>query len=199
MERSANAHAKKVLLLDNFDSFTFNIVQAFQVLGAEVIVKRAQTTLIESCLDLLPSHIVVGPGPGAPSNAGISLDIISRCAGRIPILGICLGHQAIGQHYGATVSHARSGPMHGKTSRIRHTNQGIFCGLLQDLQVVRYHSLAIAQETLPTILEVTAISEDGEIMGIRHKTLPIEGVQFHPESILTDSGMPLLKNFLHDN
>lgn len=196
MEKSANAHARKILLLDNFDSFTFNIVQALQVLGVEVIVRRAQTSNVESCLELFPSHIVIGPGPGTPSEAGISLDIIRRASGHIPILGICLGHQAIGQIYGATVARARSGPMHGKTSLIRHTNHGIFRRLPQDFQAVRYHSLTVVPNTLPEILEITALAEDGEIMGLRHKTLPIEGVQFHPESILTDSGMLLFENFL---
>lgn len=196
MEKSANAHARKILLLDNFDSFTFNIVQTFQVLGAEVIVRRAQTSSVESCLELSPSHIVIGPGPGDPSSAGISLDLIRSSAGKIPILGVCLGHQAIGQHYGATVARAGSGPMHGKTSRIRHTNQGVFRHIPQDFQVVRYHSLTISPQTLPEILEITAVAEDGEIMGLRHKMLPIEGVQFHPESILTDSGMLLFENFL---
>lgn len=188
-----------LLIIDNYDSFTYNLYQYFCELGADVQVKRNDAVSLSDIEQLSPSHLVISPGPRTPSEAGISLDAVSHFAGEIPILGVCLGHQAIGQAFGAQVVKARK-VMHGKTTAIHHNQQGVFKGLNRPLTVTRYHSLVIAPETLPASFEVTAWSlHDGnvdEIMGIRHKTLPIEGVQFHPESILSEQGHELLNNFL---
>ncbi|APX95018.1 anthranilate/aminodeoxychorismate synthase component II [Halomonas sp. 1513] len=189
-----------VLMIDNYDSFTYNVVQYLAELGAEVHTYRNDAITIEEIEALAPSHLVVSPGPCTPNEAGISMAAIEHFAGKLPILGICLGHQAIGQVYGGEVVRAPQ-VMHGKTSRVRHSGHGVFAGLEEPLEVTRYHSLVVAAETLPECLEVTAwVDEDdvtpGLIMGLRHKTLDIEGVQFHPESILTRQGHELLQNFL---
>ncbi|HDT2997851.1 TPA: aminodeoxychorismate synthase component II [Proteus mirabilis] len=188
-----------LLLIDNYDSFTYNLYQYFCELGAEVVVKRNDEIGLKEIEKMVPSHLVISPGPCTPDEAGISLEAIQRFAGEIPILGVCLGHQAIGQAFGASVIRARE-VMHGKNSLIHHNQQGVFKGLNRPLSVTRYHSLVIDATTLPVPFEVTAWSQhDGnvdEIMGIRHRTLPIEGVQFHPESILSEQGHELLNNFL---
>ncbi|MDX5432374.1 MAG: aminodeoxychorismate/anthranilate synthase component II [Halomonas sp.] len=189
-----------VLMIDNYDSFTFNVVQYLGELGAEVATYRNDAITLEQIEALAPSHLVISPGPCTPNEAGISLSAIEHFAGRLPILGICLGHQAIGQVYGGKVVRAPQ-VMHGKTSRIRHTGQGVFAGLEDPLEVTRYHSLVVEAETLPSCLEVTAWTDEddvtpGLIMGLRHRELDIEGVQFHPESILTRQGHELLANFL---
>ncbi|MBG2941248.1 aminodeoxychorismate synthase component II [Proteus mirabilis] len=188
-----------LLLIDNYDSFTYNLYQYFCELGAEVVVKRNDEIGFKEIEKMMPSHLVISPGPCTPDEAGISLEAIQRFAGEIPILGVCLGHQAIGQAFGASVIRARE-VMHGKNSLIHHNQQGVFKGLNRPLSVTRYHSLVIDATTLPVPFEVTAWSQhDGnvdEIMGIRHRTLPIEGVQFHPESILSEQGHELLNNFL---
>ena len=185
-----------ILLIDNYDSFTWNLYQYFCELGAQVTVKRNdELTLAE--IDVLgPDKIVISPGPCTPDEAGISLDVIRHYAGRLPILGVCLGHQAIGQAFGARVVRAAK-VTHGKTSAIRHTGHGVFTGLNNPLTVTRYHSLVIAPDTLPSAFEVTAWSDTEEIMGIRHLTWDLEGVQFHPESILSEQGHQLLANFLN--
>jgi len=192
-----------LLMIDNYDSFTYNLVQYFAELGAEVEVQRNDKLTINDIETLNPELIVISPGPCTPNEAGISLDVIHQFAGKKPILGVCLGHQAIGQAFGGDVVHARE-IMHGKTSPVHHNNVGVFKGLNNPLQATRYHSLVIKKGTLPDCFEVTAWTEnpDGsidEIMGVRHKTLPIEGVQFHPESILTEQGHQLLKNFLDEH
>ncbi|WP_211838148.1 aminodeoxychorismate synthase component II [Proteus terrae] len=188
-----------LLLIDNYDSFTYNLYQYFCELGAEVVVKRNDEIGLKEIEKMMPAHLVISPGPCTPDEAGISLEAIQRFAGEIPILGVCLGHQAIGQAFGASVIRARE-VMHGKNSLIHHNQQGVFKGLNRPLSVTRYHSLVIDATTLPVPFEVTAWSQhDGnvdEIMGIRHRTLPIEGVQFHPESILSEQGHDLLNNFL---
>lgn len=188
-----------LLLIDNYDSFTYNLYQYFCELGAEVVVKRNDEIGLKEIERMMPAHLVISPGPCTPDEAGISLEAIQRFAGEIPILGVCLGHQAIGQAFGASVIRARE-VMHGKNSLIHHNQQGVFKGLNRPLSVTRYHSLVIDATTLPVPFEVTAWSQhDGnvdEIMGIRHRTLPIEGVQFHPESILSEQGHELLNNFL---
>lgn len=188
-----------LLLIDNYDSFTYNLYQYFCELGAEVVVKRNDEIGLKEIEKMMPSHLVISPGPCTPDEAGISLEAIQRFAGEIPILGVCLGHQAIGQAFGASVIRVRE-VMHGKNSLIHHNQQGVFKGLNRPLSVTRYHSLVIDATTLPVPFEVTAWSQhDGnvdEIMGIRHRTLPIEGVQFHPESILSEQGHELLNNFL---
>ncbi|TFH84883.1 aminodeoxychorismate/anthranilate synthase component II [Billgrantia azerbaijanica] len=189
-----------VLMIDNYDSFTFNVVQYLGELGAEVVTHRNDAITLEAIEALAPSHLVISPGPCTPNEAGISMAAIERFAGRIPILGVCLGHQAIGQVYGGEVVRAPQ-VMHGKTSRIRHRGQGVFAGLEDPLEVTRYHSLVVAAQSLPECLEVTAWTDDddvtpGLIMGLRHRELDIEGVQFHPESILTRQGHELLANFL---
>ncbi|GKW50659.1 glutamine amidotransferase [Halomonas sp. NCCP-2165] len=193
-------NAMSVLMIDNFDSFTYNVVQYLAELGAEVITHRNDAITLEEIEALAPSHIVISPGPCTPNEAGISLEVIRHFAGKLPILGICLGHQAIGQVYGGEVVRAPQ-VMHGKTSLVRHHNHGVFEGLADPLEVTRYHSLVVAAESLPESLEVTAWVDDddvtpGLIMGLRHKTLDVEGVQFHPESILTRQGHELLANFL---
>lgn len=186
-----------IYMLDNYDSFTFNLVQAFGELGAEVVVKRNDQTSIreiEQRLDEIDGF-VISPGPCTPAEAGISVDMIREFAGRKPILGVCLGHQAIGAAFGASIVHAPS-LMHGKTSMIDHDGRGVFAGLPNPFIATRYHSLTIEPSTMPAAFEVTATSDDGVIQGIRHRKLPIEGVQFHPESILTIHGKDLLANFL---
>jgi anthranilate synthase component 2 len=189
-----------LLMIDNYDSFTYNVVQYLGELGADVKVVRNDELTVADIEALAPERIVVSPGPCTPSEAGISIEAILHFAGKLPILGICLGHQALGQAYGGEVVRARQA-MHGKTSPVHHRNLGVFEGLAQPLTVTRYHSLVVRHEQLPDCLEVTAWTqhEDGrtdEIMGLRHKTLNIEGVQFHPESILTEQGHELLANFL---
>ncbi|MFB3946251.1 aminodeoxychorismate synthase component II [Aeromonas veronii bv. sobria] len=189
-----------LLLIDNYDSFTWNLVQYFGALGQEVVVKRNDELTLDTIAQLSPRFLVISPGPCTPNEAGISLDAITHFAGKLPILGVCLGHQSLAQAFGARVVRARQ-VMHGKTSLIRHRNEGVFKGLNNLLRVTRYHSLVVERDTLPDCFEITAWSEhaDGsfdEIMGLRHKTLPIEGVQFHPESILSEQGHQLLANFL---
>lgn len=189
-----------LLMIDNYDSFTYNLVQYFGELGEEVVVYRNDEITLDQIAALKPDRLVISPGPCTPTEAGISIPAIARFAGEIPLLGVCLGHQSIGQHYGGDVVRARQ-VMHGKTSPIYHKDMGVFAGLNNPLTATRYHSLVVKKETLPDCLEITAWTqtEDGavdEIMGLRHKTLAVEGVQFHPESILTEQGHALLKNFL---
>ena len=189
-----------LLMIDNYDSFTWNLVQYFGELGQEVKVVRNDMIDIAGIEELAPSHIVISPGPGTPDDAGVSLDVIAKLGGSIPILGVCLGHQALGQAFGAKV--VRAGKiMHGKTSQVRHEGAGVFAGLPAPFEATRYHSLVVDRGTLPECLEVTAWTDDEHggieaIMGLRHKTLRVEGVQFHPESILTQHGHALLRNFL---
>lgn len=184
-----------LLMIDNYDSFTYNLVQYFGELGETVRVYRNDAISLAEIARLAPARIVISPGPGAPAQAGVSLDVIREFAGKIPLLGVCLGHQAIGEAFGGRVVHARR-QMHGKASPIHHNDAGVFCGLPNPLVCTRYHSLAVDRASLPGSLEVTAWSDDGEIMGLRHKTLAVEGVQFHPESILTEHGRAMLANFL---
>ena len=192
MSAASNA---SVLLIDNYDSFTYNLVQAFLVLGADVQVHRNDQISVEEALRLEPTHLVISPGPGRPEDAGVSLEMIAAFQGRTPILGVCLGHQSLVQHFGGRiVSAARL--MHGKTSLIEHDGRVLYAGLPQPCEVGRYHSLAAERDNIPDVLEVTARTEGGEIMGVRHRELPIEGVQFHPESVLTPDGDQLLGNFL---
>ncbi len=186
-----------LLMIDNYDSFTYNLVQYFGELGQEVRVFRNDEIDLAGVEALRPDHIVISPGPCTPNEAGISVPLIRAFAGRVPILGVCLGHQAIGQAFGGRIVHAKE-LMHGKTSLIHHKGVGVFRGLPDPLTATRYHSLVIERETLPDCLEITAWSDDGEIMGVRHKTLPVEGVQFHPESILTEYGHEMLANFLEE-
>ncbi|GJL46376.1 TPA: aminodeoxychorismate synthase component 2 [Citrobacter farmeri] len=185
-----------ILLIDNYDSFTWNLYQYFCELGADVQVKRNDELTLSQIDTLKPQKIVISPGPCTPDDAGISLDVIRRYAGRLPMLGVCLGHQVMAQAFGASIVRAAK-VMHGKTSLIRHTGQGVFQGLTNPLTVTRYHSLLIDPATLPDGFEVTAWSETQEIMGIRHRTWDLEGVQFHPESILSEQGHQLLANFLN--
>ena len=185
-----------ILMIDNFDSFTYNLVQYFQQLGSEVEVRRNNALTAGDALALRPEAIVLSPGPGRPAGAGIMPELIGKAAAAgIPLLGVCLGHQAIGEAFGLELVNA-SRIMHGKVSEITHDGRGLFAGLAPLVKVVRYHSLALAEHSLPEELAVTARSEDGEIMGIRHRTLPIEGIQYHPESILTTTGKRQLANFL---
>jgi anthranilate synthase component 2 len=184
-----------LLMIDNYDSFTYNLVQYFGELGEEVRVVRNDEMTLDEIERLAPRRIVLSPGPCTPNEAGVSLELIARFAGRLPLLGVCLGHQAIGQAFGGKIIHAKT-LMHGKVSRIHHSGKGVFSGLPTPYDATRYHSLAIERASCPQELEVTAWTEDGEIMGVRHRTLPIEGVQFHPESILTEHGHALLRNFL---
>ncbi|MEP6482948.1 MAG: aminodeoxychorismate/anthranilate synthase component II [Rudaea sp.] len=189
-----------MLMIDNYDSFTYNLVQYMGELGEDVKVVRNDAISIDAIRRMAPGRIVISPGPGTPNQAGITLDLIAQLGGTIPILGVCLGHQSIGQVFGGNVIRARQ-IMHGKTSMIHHTGRGVFAGLPNPFEATRYHSLVVEKSTLPQNLEVTAWTQnaDGsidEIMGLRHKTLPIEGVQFHPESILTQHGHDLLRNFL---
>lgn len=185
-----------ILLIDNYDSFTWNLYQYFCELGAEVVVRRNDVISLEDVAALNPQKIVISPGPCTPDESGISLAVIQHYAGKLPILGVCLGHQAIAQVFGATIVRAAK-VMHGKTSPVTHTGTGVFSGLNNPLTVTRYHSLVIDPPTLPDCFEVTAWSETREIMGIRHREWDLEGVQFHPESILSEQGHQLLANFLH--
>jgi para-aminobenzoate synthetase component 2 len=184
-----------ILLIDNYDSFTWNLYQYFCELGAEVQVRRNDDITLDDIARLSPAKIVISPGPCTPDESGISLEVIRHYAGKTPILGVCLGHQAIAQVFGATIVRAAN-VMHGKTSPVTHTGTGVFAGLNNPLTVTRYHSLVIDPPTLPAEFEITALSETGEIMGIRHREWDLEGVQFHPESILSEQGHQLLENFL---
>jgi anthranilate synthase component 2 len=184
-----------LLMIDNYDSFTYNLVQYFGELGEDVQVFRNDAIEIPAMQALKPDHIVISPGPCTPTEAGVSVPAILAFAGKVPLLGVCLGHQSIGQAFGGKIVHARE-LMHGKTSMIHHTDSGVFRGLPNPFRATRYHSLVIERESLPDCLEITAWTDDGEIMGVRHKTLAIEGVQFHPESILTEHGHDMLANFL---
>ncbi len=184
-----------LLLIDNYDSFTYNLFHYLGQLGAEVVVKRNDEISAAEALAMRPEAVVLSPGPCTPNEAGICLDLIAQANGKLPILGVCLGHQAIGQAYGGRVVRAPE-PMHGKLSRIHHTGKSVFRGLNNDFLATRYHSLTIAPESMPAALEVTATSEDGVIMGVMHKTHPVHGVQFHPESIASENGHALLQNFL---
>ena len=184
-----------ILMIDNYDSFTYNLVQYLSELGEQVEVRRNDQTSIDEINQLKPKAIVISPGPCTPNEAGISLALIDELAGQFPILGVCLGHQAICQSFGATIIHAPE-LMHGKTSKIHHTGKGVFKGLPNPFTATRYHSLVADEETLPECLEITARTEDQQIMGVLHKELLIEGVQFHPESIATEHGHEMLKNFL---
>mgnify|MGYP001371441829 FL=1 len=188
----------RLLMIDNYDSFTYNLVQYFGELGADVKVFRNDEISVEQIAHLQPDQIVVSPGPCSPAEAGISVAAIKAFAGKIPLLGVCLGHQSIGAAFGGKIIHAKQ-LMHGKVSPVHHLDQGVFKGLPNPLTCTRYHSLAIERESLPDCLEVTAWTDDGEIMGVRHKTLQVEGVQFHPESILTERGHDLLRNFLEQS
>jgi anthranilate synthase component II len=186
----------RVLVIDNYDSFTYNLVQYLGELGAEVLVRRNDEVTPEEVIELHPDRIVVSPGPCTPTEAGISVELIEKTSGEVPILGVCLGHQAIGQAFGARI--VRGEPVHGKTARVLHDGEGVYRGLDQGFEATRYHSLVIEPESLPESLVVTSRTEDGTIMGVRHRERAVEGVQFHPESVLTRSGHELLKNFLED-
>jgi len=185
----------RLLLVDNYDSFTYNLVQAFLVLGAEVEVHRNDEITVEQALARAPTHVCISPGPGTPYDAGVSMDMIRAFAGRVPVLGVCLGHQSITEVFGGKVVR-NSRLMHGKTSPVNHDGLGVFAGLPQPMLVGRYHSLVAKPESLPACLQVTATTAEGEIMGLRHTELVVEGVQFHPESVLTPEGPQLLGNFL---
>jgi anthranilate synthase component 2 len=184
-----------LLMIDNYDSFTYNLVQYFGELEQQVEVFRNDEITVDRIEALRPTHLVISPGPCTPNEAGVSVEAIRYFAGKVPVLGVCLGHQSIGQAFGGKIVHARQ-VMHGKTSAIRHEGLGVFEQLPSPFLATRYHSLVIERESLPDVLEVTATSDDGEIMGVRHRTLPVQGVQFHPESILTECGHSLLANFL---
>jgi anthranilate synthase/aminodeoxychorismate synthase-like glutamine amidotransferase len=192
-----------LLLIDNYDSFTYNLYQYLCELGQDVVVIRNDKTTIDKIEKMCPERIVVSPGPGRPENAGISNDVIRNFAGKLPILGVCLGHQCVGQAFGATINHAGE-IKHGKSSLVHHDGKGVLAGLPNPFSAIRYHSLAVMKDYLPGCLEVSAQTSNGIIMGLRHKEFPIEGVQFHPESIMTKEGKELLANFLqlggyHDN
>jgi anthranilate synthase/aminodeoxychorismate synthase-like glutamine amidotransferase len=187
-----------LLVIDNYDSFTYNLVQYFGELGAELLVKRNDEISLDEIAALKPERICISPGPCTPNEAGISCDVIRRFGPDTPLLGVCLGHQSIGQVYGGEVVRADR-LMHGKTSPIRHKGVGVFAGLPSPFEATRYHSLLVKRESFPECLEITAETEEGEIMGLRHRKFPIQGVQFHPESILTLEGKKLLQNFLSDN
>ncbi|HEY1289276.1 MAG TPA: aminodeoxychorismate/anthranilate synthase component II [Burkholderiales bacterium] len=187
-----------IALIDNYDSFTYNLAQYLGELGAEVRVFRNDEIAVDEVAALGPSHVVLSPGPGTPDDAGITLALIAKLAGSVPLLGVCLGHQAIGQAFGGKV--VRAGRvMHGKVSHIRHDGGGVFTGVPDEFAATRYHSLVVERESLPACLAVTAQSEDGEIMGLRHRGLAVEGVQFHPEALLTEHGHRMLQNFLEGN
>jgi para-aminobenzoate synthetase component 2 len=185
----------KILLIDNYDSFTYNLVQAFLVLGAVVEVHRNDAISVDAALAQDHTHLVISPGPGTPRDAGVSMGMIEAFAGRIPIFGVCLGHQSVVEVFGGKVVRAAR-LMHGKVSPVRHDGKGVFAGLPQDFDAGRYHSLIAAADSIPAVLEVTARTAEGEIMGVRHRTLAVEGVQFHPESVLTPDGPALMANFL---
>ena len=184
-----------ILMIDNYDSFTYNLVQYFGELGADMRVVLNDEMDLAGIESLKPEKIVISPGPCSPNEAGVSLQVINAFAGRVPILGVCLGHQAIGQAFGGKVVHAKE-LMHGKTSPVTHTSAGVFKGLPTPFTATRYHSLAVERSSLPADLEVTAWTEDGEIMGVKHRRFDVEGVQFHPESVLTEHGHQMLENFL---
>lgn len=184
-----------ILMIDNYDSFTYNLVQAFRGLGADMQVVRNDAIDVDGIRALAPSAIVLSPGPGNPDSAGVTLEAVKAFAGKLPMLGVCLGHQSIAQAFGGKIVHAKR-LMHGKTSRIHHDGRGIFSGLPQEFAAMRYHSLAVDRETLPECLEISAESEDGEIMGLRHRSMPIESVQYHPESIGTPEGERQMRNFI---
>jgi anthranilate synthase/aminodeoxychorismate synthase-like glutamine amidotransferase len=184
-----------LLVIDNYDSFTYNLVQYLGELGQQVRVVRNNEVAVDDIERMCPEYIVISPGPCTPNEAGISLDVIHRLAGKIPILGVCLGHQAIGQAFGGKVIRAQE-VVHGRTSRVFHDDKGLFAGLPNPFEATRYHSLVVERSSLPDCLEITAKTWDEEIMGLRHKSLPVEGVQFHPESFLTKVGKDLLRNFL---
>ncbi len=185
----------KILMIDNYDSFTYNLVQYLETLGADVIVRRNDQVTLEEIRGMKPKGIVISPGPCTPKEAGISVDVIREFYREVPILGVCLGHQSIGFAFGGRIVRAKR-LMHGKVSEITHTGGDLFKGIPNPFRAVRYHSLVIDRETLPDVLEVTAWSEDGEIMGVQHRDYPLYGVQFHPESVLSDHGMDILRNFL---
>lgn len=185
-----------ILVIDNYDSFTYNLVQYLGELGEKIIVRRNDEIDLQGIEELQPDHILLSPGPCTPNEAGITLDVIERFKGAIPILGVCLGHQAIGQAFGGKVVRAER-LMHGKTSPIHHKGKSVFTGLPSPFTATRYHSLIVERASLPDCLEITAETEEGEIMGLRHKTYAVEGVQFHPESIITDHGHQILRNFLN--
>ena len=185
-----------ILMIDNYDSFTYNLVQYLGVLGSEVEVHRNDKITLDEIESMKPERIVISPGPGTPQSAGITISMIERFHPKVPILGVCLGHQAIGAAFGGRVLHAAR-IMHGKTSEISHDSKGVFRDLPDPITATRYHSLAVERESLPSCLEVSAEAEDGEIMGLRHRQYPVEGIQFHPESILTKEGTNILRNFLN--
>lgn len=184
-------------LIDNYDSFTYNLVQYFQMLQMPVTVAQNDKVTLQDIQDAKPTHIVISPGPGNPSQAGISLDVVKTFSGKLPLLGVCLGHQCIGQYFGGNIKQAQH-IMHGKTSQLIHEQSGLFKNLKQPLQVTRYHSLVVDEDSLPDCLKITAKDERGEIMALQHKTWPVHGVQFHPESILSEQGLQMLQNFLHE-
>ena len=186
----------RLLLIDNYDSFTYNLVQAFLILDAEVIVHRNDALDVTEAARLDPTHLVISPGPGRPGDAGVSLAMIQRFAGKIPVLGVCLGHQCIVEHFGGEIVSAGV-LMHGKTSQVHHDGEALFRRLPNPFEAGRYHSLAAQRDRIPETLNVTARTDDGEIMGVRHREAPVEGVQFHPESVLTPDGPTLLENFLY--
>ncbi|MFD1245265.1 aminodeoxychorismate/anthranilate synthase component II [Paralysiella testudinis] len=187
-----------LLMIDNYDSFTYNIVQYFAELGQEVLVKCNDEIDLAGIEALKPDYIVVGPGPCSPKEAGVSVEVICHFAGKIPVLGVCLGHQSMGYAFGGDIVRAQT-LMHGKVSAVQHTGTGVFAGLPNPVTCTRYHSLVIDRASLPDCLEITAWTDDGEIMGVRHKTLPLEGVQFHPEALLTEHGHDMLRNFLQQH
>lgn len=184
-----------MLVIDNYDSFVYNLVQYLGELGAEPVVHRNDELSLDEIIALNPDAVLISPGPGTPDDAGVSNDVIRTFAGRVPVLGVCLGHQCIGQVYGGSVVRAPQ-VMHGKTSLIHHTSTGVFAGLPDPLEATRYHSLVVDRASVPAVLEITAETDDGIVMGLRHRELGVEGVQFHPESILTVGGHDLLRNFL---
>ena len=184
-----------ILVIDNYDSFTYNLVQYLGELGAQVKVVRNDALDVDQIAALRPERIVISPGPGTPDTAGVSLALIERLGRQVPVFGVCLGHQAIGQAFGGKVVRAKQ-VMHGKVSRVRHDGQGVFAGVPEDFVATRYHSLAIEEASVPDVLQVSARSDDGEIMGLRHREWPVEGVQFHPEALLTEHGHRMLENFL---
>ncbi len=185
----------RLLLIDNYDSFTYNLVQAFLVLGADVLVHRNDRISVEEALALEPTHLCISPGPGTPADAGVSMRMIERFAGQVPVLGVCLGHQALVEVFGGVVVRAAR-LMHGKTSAVQHDGCGVFVGLPNPLEAGRYHSLIADRDRVPESLAITAWTPEGEVMGVRHRTLAVEGVQFHPESILTPDGPRLMASFL---
>ncbi len=186
----------RVLIIDNYDSFTYNLVQYLGELGAEVVVRRNDEISPDEVRTLHPDRIVVSPGPCTPNEAGVSVEVVETLSEEFPILGVCLGHQSIGQAFGAKI--VRGEPVHGKTAKISHDGEGVYKGLEQNFEATRYHSLVIEPDSLPECLVITSRSDDGVIMGVRHRELPVEGVQFHPESIMTRSGHELLRNFLEN-